>query len=116
MSQHVPLAEYEANLRFFLEQLTSPTSPYAVAHAPGLNIVLVTPPPLLLSVMGDTPFSKERVVDTTKEYADVVLRLGEEYAAKATPDGNWRLGTVNMWDATIRAAGGEGQGLAKYLR
>lgn len=116
VSQHVPIQEYEANLRFFLDQLTSPSSPYAVARTPGLNIVLITPPPLLVSMMGDTPFSRERVPATTKAYADVVLRLGEEYAAKATLGGNWRVGTVNMWDATIAAAGGEGDELAKYLR
>ncbi|BEI82850.1 hypothetical protein CcaverHIS002_0307180 [Cutaneotrichosporon cavernicola] len=115
VSQHVPLSEYEANLRFFLDNLTSPTSPYAVAHEQGLNIVLVTPPPLCVSIMGDCPFARERVPAITKEYVDVVLRLGEEYAAKATKDGNWRLGTVDMWDATIKAAGGEGEELAKYL-
>jgi hypothetical protein len=116
VSQHVPLAEYEANLRFFLDNLTSPTSPYAVAHERGLNIVLVTPPPLCVPMMGDCPFARERVPATTKEYADVVLRLGKEYAALATEDATWRIGTVDMWSATIKAAGGEGMELAKYLR
>lgn len=116
VSQHVPLAEYEANIRFFLDSLTSPSSPYAVAHEHGLNIVLVTPPPLCVPIMGDCPFARERVPATSKEYVDVVLRLGEEYAAKVTADGNWRIGTVDMWAATIKSAGGEGEELAKYLR
>ncbi|CAK9780049.1 SGNH hydrolase [Cutaneotrichosporon oleaginosum] len=113
VAQHVPLDEYEANLRFFLEGLTSPASPYAVAHARGLNIVLVTPPPLCVPLMGGGAFAREREPATTKAYADVVLRLGEEYAGKAGE--NWRIGTVDMWGATLKAAGGEGEELAKYL-
>lgn len=116
VSQHVPLAEYEANLRFFLESLTAPDSPYAVAHAKGLNIVLVTPPPLLVSMMADDPsFACQRVPAVTKTYRDVVLSLAAEYKTKETPEGNWRIGAVDMWGATIAAAGGEGEGLREFL-
>lgn len=115
VNQHVPLPEYEANLRYFLDQLTSPDSPYAAAHTPGLNIVLITPPPLYIPMMGDIPWAKERVPSTTKEYVDAVKRVGEEYAAKATEGANWRVGVVDMWSAVL-AAGGEGEGLRKYLR
>lgn len=108
------LADYEANLRFFLEGLTSPESPYAAAHAKGLNIVLVTPPPLLLSLMVN--YAPEREVALTKTYADVVVKLAAEYKTKETENGNWRIGLIDMWSATINAAGGEGEGLAKYLR
>ena len=116
VSQHVPLAEYESNLRFFLDSLTSPDSPYAVAHAKGLNIVLVTPPPLFVSMMEDESFASQRVPAVTKKYRDVVLALGAEYKAKETPDGNWRIGAVDMWDGIFTAAGGEGDGLREYLR
>lgn len=115
-SQHVPIEEYEDNLRFFLDSLTSKESPYAAAHTPGLNIVLVTPPPLYVDMMGDAPFAGERLPGTTREYAEVVKRLGEEYAAKRSDGDNWAIGTVNMYEGIIAAAGGDGEELREYLR
>lgn len=118
--QHVPLDEYTSHIRFFLEQLTSPHSELAVAHTKGLNIVLVTPPPLLVSLMGDGPFSLERTNENTKLYADAVLSLAAEYKAKETEGGNWRIGIVDMWTKTLEVAaaatGNADDGLPEYLR
>lgn len=116
--QHVPLPEYIDNLRFFLDALTSPASPYAAAHSEGLNIVLVTPPPLLVSMMaGDPEFAAQRVPGVTKRYAEAVIELGAEYKAKeAEGAGRWKIGVVDMWNKTIEAAGGEGEGLSEFLR
>jgi hypothetical protein len=120
VSQAVPLDEYKAHLRFFLESLTSSDSPYAAAHEPGLNIVLITPGPLCLRQMAQSPYPIDRHPDVTKPYADAVLELGQEYKAKETPEGNWRVATINMWDCVLEAAG-EGrsdpdEGLPVYLR
>lgn len=103
--QAVPLDEYTAHLRFFLESLTSPDSPYAAAHEAGLNIVLITPPPLNLKQMEGLPWPIDRHPDITKTYTDAVLALGKEYKAKETPEGNWRVGTINMWDRVLEEAG-----------
>ncbi|KAL1407206.1 isoamyl acetate-hydrolyzing esterase [Vanrija albida] len=113
--QHVPLAEYTANLRFFLDALTSPTSPYAAAHGKGLNIVLVTPPPIYPPAMGGGPFARERDPAVSAQYAAAVRALGAEYAALESDEGNWRVGVVDMWSAVIRAAGGEGDELRAFL-
>lgn len=102
-------------MRFFLDALTAEDSPYDVAHRPGLNIVLVTPPPIYVGMMGDDPFSKEREPATSKAYAEVVVRLGKEYAGKQSGK-HWALGTVNMHEAVVAAAGGEGEELRDYLR
>lgn len=116
--QHVPVKEYEDNLRFFLESLTAEDSPYAAAHTPGLNIVLVTPPPVYVGMMDPKdPFSKQRLSATTKEYAEVVKRLGEEYASKQSNGTakNWAIGTVDMYEGMLEAAGGDGEELREYL-
>lgn len=67
-------------------------------------------------MMEGKPEDNERQPPVTKTYVDVVVKLAAEYKTKETEDGNWRVGLVNMWDATIAAAGGEGEGLRKYLR
>lgn len=103
-------------MRFFLESLTSPSSPYAAAHAKGLNIVLVTPPPIYPAAMGGGPFSRERVPEVSRGYVDAVRALAAEFKSKETPEGNWRVGLVDMWDGVIRAAGGEGEELRAFLR
>lgn len=110
-SQHVPIEEYEDNLRFFIESLSSPDSPYAAAHTPGLNIVLVTPPPLYPEMMEGVSWASERRQEVTKSYAEVVKRLGKEYAAKGVT-----IGVVDMFEGVLAAAGGEGEGLREYLR
>jgi hypothetical protein len=104
VSQAVPLDEFVENLRFFLDSLTSVDSPYAVAHEKGLNIVLITPPPLSHHMMRHLDWVNERHPDVTRKYVDAVLALGEEYKAKETEEGNWRIGTINMWDRVNEAA------------
>lgn len=113
--QAVPLEEYKAHLRFFLESLTATDSPYAVAHEPGLNIVLITPPPLNLKQMEGSPWPIDRHPDITKKYTDAVLELGEEYKAKETLEGNWRIGTINLWDRILEKAGKENEDLTVSL-
>lgn len=95
-----------------VEQLTSPDSKYATAHEKGFNVVLVTPPPILLSMTG----SDERIPERTKQYVDVVAKLADEFKRKQKDDGNWRIGLVNMYDAIVAAAGGDGEEMRPYLR
>lgn len=117
VAQAVPLDEYKSNLRFFLESLTSTESEYAVAHTPGLNVVLVTPPPIYPAMMGpeDNLFRLERTVEASKAYADAVLELAAEYKTKESEGGNWKIGVIDMWGETLKAAGGQGEGLREFL-
>lgn len=97
--QHVPLDEYTANLHSILEALTSPDSPYAVAETKGLNIVLITPPTLCPDRLDDPP---KRSLEVTKKYVDEVVKVGKEWKAKE--GGNWRIATINLWEAMYTKA------------
>ncbi|EJT45399.1 hypothetical protein A1Q1_06162 [Trichosporon asahii var. asahii CBS 2479] len=111
LPQHIPLEEFEKNIRYMVEQLTSSDSKYATAHEKGFNVVLVTPPPILLSMTGND----ERIPERTKQYVDVVAKLADEFKSKQKEHDNWRIGLVNMYDAIIAAAGGDGEEMRPYL-
>lgn len=102
-----------------MANLTSSTSPYAVAHPSskhGINIVLITPPPFLAS-MFDTGFVATRTMETTKQYVDAVKDVGLEFQEKVKQEGGdrVRIAVVDMWTLMLEAAGGEGEGLRPFL-
>lgn len=112
LPQYIPLEEFEENIRYMVDQLTNANSKYAAAHEAGFNIVLVTPPPILLSMTGND----ERIPERTKQYVDVVAKLADEYKSKQTEHGSWRIGLVNMYEAIIAKAGGDGEEMRPFLR
>ncbi|WVF72892.1 hypothetical protein IAT40_007710 [Kwoniella sp. CBS 6097] len=115
--QHVPLSTFKANMNHFLDSLTSPSSPYAVAQTPeALNIVLITPTifnPLQWEV--DLPEKeKSRTVEVMRTYKDAVLELGREWKKEErdqkTGKEGWKIETIDLWDAVVSANGGRGAG------
>lgn len=106
MGQHVPLDEYRANLTYFLESLTSASSPFAAAHSP-LSIVMITPPamyrPMLPPVLAEA-----REEETTKKYVDIVLELAAEWSKKGKEEGKgWRVEGIDLWSKILEDAGGQ---------
>jgi hypothetical protein len=109
--QHVPVETYTANLRYFMDELTSPSSPYAVSSTEGLNIVLITPP-ALLTTMREPEWNRKPSL--TKQYVDACLQVAEEWKAKQAGK-TWRVGSIDAWNAIINAAGGEGEELRPFF-
>lgn len=136
--QHLSLSDFETNLRTILTNLTSPDSEYAVSETP-VSIVLITPAPCLLSQMEETRRTS-RSLERTREFRDAVLKIGEEWKDKeleqehagagietghtdgessreGTREKNrWKIETIDLWEAMVASAGGEGEELAPYLR
>ncbi|WVR07609.1 hypothetical protein IAU60_004651 [Kwoniella sp. DSM 27419] len=104
--QHVPLDEFEANMNFFLDSLTSTSSPYATAHLPeALNIVLITPTIYDPNTWeSDLPAEKKsRRLDHTRKYKDAVLKLGKEWKSKEKHGSGWKIETIDLWEAIVTA-------------
>jgi len=112
--QHVPLEDYTSNLNQFLHLLTSSDSPYAVAHQDvPLNIILITPPPMYKPGM-DAEGRGNRDEKVTKTYADAVLGIGKEWAAKSSE--HWKVGAVDLWSGIETAANAGGpEALGEYF-
>ncbi|ODN87723.1 hypothetical protein L198_06953 [Cryptococcus wingfieldii CBS 7118] len=114
--QHNTIQDFQSNLTHFLTSLTSPSSPYAAAQNPrALNIVLITPPPVYAPQM-DERGRRERTLERTKEFVDVVKALGAEWG----PEGRegkgkeWKVGVLDLWGAMEKEVG-LGDGLAPYF-
>jgi hypothetical protein len=119
MAQHLSLEKFKENMRFFLEALTSPDSPYAIADTP-VSIILITPGPCALTQLSHWKrgcISRERF----NEFRQAVLDLAEEWKVKEVLDIkhkqgglSWKLGVIDFWDTLITAAGGDGVELEPY--
>ena len=112
--QNVPLPEFTANLRTMMDNLTSPSSPYAVAHTQGFNVVLITPPPMYPPGM-DADSRGNRSVEVTKKYAEAVLSIAKEYQGKERGSSTWKVGSIDLFNAVLEDAGGDGPGLTPYF-
>jgi len=113
--QYTPIDVFVSIMDKFLENLTSPSSPYAVASTP-VSIILITPGPMLFSLMGGGK-PTFRSMERTKEFVDAVLSIGQRWKGiegRQNTSG-WKIATVNLWDAMVRDAGGMGEELAPYL-
>lgn len=90
----IGITDFEANLRTILDGLTSPNSPYAVAHSQTpLSIILITPPFIHEPMLDQPPHLTNHQMGL---YRDVVLRVGTEWDDKA--DGaKWKVGTVDLY-------------------
>ncbi|WVQ84686.1 hypothetical protein IAT38_006841 [Cryptococcus sp. DSM 104549] len=119
-NQHVPVDVFKANLRTFLTNLTSPSSPYAAAHSPqALNIVLITPTifsPLQWEA-GLPADKRSRSLESTRAYRDAVLEVGLEWKENEKEGTGWKFGVIDLWQAMVEANGGKEQGpeLARFF-
>jgi hypothetical protein len=114
VNKHVDPPQYRQNIEEILECLTSPSSPYAIAHSKvPLSIILITPPTTVKSMLDDPSHFQNSVVE---QYRDVVLDVGQRWADKRNKDDNWKLATINLYDALVKAGqtGGMEQ-LHKYV-
>lgn len=108
--KHVDLPRYRQNIQEILDRLTSPASPYAVAHSDvPLSIILITPPTTVESMLDNPSHFHNSVVE---QYRDVVLEIGEEWVDKNKADDNWKLATINLYDALVKA--GEDGGIEQF--
>ncbi|OMH84688.1 Isoamyl acetate-hydrolyzing esterase-like protein [Zancudomyces culisetae] len=87
--QHVPLAEYGANIRQMIDFLTNKESEY---YNPDVKIILITPPPLcstmwqeILKEKGYTEVNRNN--QSVKIYADEVVKIGKDY----------NIPVINLW-------------------
>jgi hypothetical protein len=118
--QSVSLPDFVKNLHAILSDLTSPSSPYAIADTP-LSIVLITPGPCLTS-MFESYQVKWRTPESTREFRDAVLQVGAEWKARekaqelnGAKQRGWSIETVDFWADLVKQAGGEGEELRPYL-
>lgn len=99
-SKTVPLEVFRQNIQQILDLLTSPSSPYAVAHGSHpLSIILITPPAIHDDMLGDTPAVSN---EHTKLYRDAVLQIGAEWQKKQQGE-RWKLGTIDFFGALATA-------------
>jgi hypothetical protein len=106
---------YRANIEAYLRDFTSPDSDYAIAHQQQpLNIILITPPPVLPS-MYEATAEKRRRLDWTNEYRLAMLTIGKSWMASNTAQDKWKLGVIDLWAAIEREAGGLGPELRPFF-
>ena len=107
--QHVPLAEFKANLN---QMVTAIKSPESARYSPTTRIILISPPPVNTLQRGadlaarDPPLALDRHFEVTKAYARAVKEVAEAE----------NVGFVDIWTALWDAAGHEEKSLGKYLR
>ncbi|KAL4068068.1 SGNH hydrolase-type esterase domain-containing protein [Scleroderma citrinum] len=94
--QHVPREEYMQNLKYLVDMIRSPTSPY---YSPHTRIILITPPPV------NSHQRSDRVFDITKSYAEAAKETGSAL----------QLPVADVWTAIWEASGKDEKALEKYL-
>lgn len=111
-SKHVPIPLFRNNMETILERLTSPSSPYAIAHSSiPVSIILITPPGIEDSFRDDPDnVNSER----TRKYSDTVLDIGREWAEKHKEGDSWKIGSIDLSDAIIKA--GERGGTRRFYK
>lgn len=108
--KHVPLAQFRQNIETILHLLTSPASPYAIAHSKvPVSIFLISPSGIEDS-MRDDPHHVSAAA--TKEYVDAVLEIGDRWVKKREKTDNWKIGTVDLYGAILKA--GEQGGTRRF--
>ncbi|WWC64488.1 uncharacterized protein I303_107098 [Kwoniella dejecticola CBS 10117] len=105
-------SHFKANYEYFLHNLTSPESPYAVSETP-VHILLITPPPPYDPQIPE-PAKWVRSTERTLEFVDVVKDLGREWKAKEQKDG-FKIEVLDLWEAMEDRAGGLGDGLEPFF-
>jgi hypothetical protein len=111
-SKHVPIPLFRQNIETILERLTSPSSPYAIAHSSvTVSIILITPPGIEDSFRDDPDnINSER----TQTYSDAVLDIGKEWARKNKAGDKWKIGSIDLAGALLKA--GEQGGTRQFYK
>ncbi|KAF9650917.1 GDSL Lipase/Acylhydrolase [Thelephora ganbajun] len=106
--QHVPLAQFIANLKHLITMVKSPSSEY---YSPKTRILLISPPPVNTYqrsaelVSRDPPRNCDREFGFTKLYAEAVVKTAQEEGAAV----------VDVWTVLWEAAGKDERALSAYL-
>ncbi|OCF38036.1 hypothetical protein I317_04819 [Kwoniella heveanensis CBS 569] len=111
-----PPEVFKSNTHHMLTQLTSPTSPYAIADTP-VHIILITPPP---PYDPQVPLPAKWVRDQARSlrFAEAVRELGKEWKVREGSEENqtgWRVEVLDLWAEMEKRAGGLGHGLAPFF-
>ncbi|KAJ9096028.1 hypothetical protein QFC21_005392 [Naganishia friedmannii] len=101
----VPLDQYKANLNKMLELFLDPTSDF---YLPGVRIVLLTPPPVVVSMMPKEDAATV-ALDHTRQYKDACLSIGQKWSRES----GGKVQVLDCWKAVSEAAGGEDDDLLR---
>jgi hypothetical protein len=111
-SKHVPIPEFKQYINTILNNLTSESSPYAIAHSKDqLSIILITPPAIEDGMIDDLSHLNDA---RTKGYRDAVLDIGREWAEKEGNGDRWKLATIDLYGAIVKA--GEEGGTSRFYK
>ena len=106
--QHVPLAQFAANLKQLITMVRSPSSEY---YSPKTRILLISPPPVntyqrsMDLASRNPPRECDRDFEFTKLYARAVVKIAQEEG----------VAVADIWTVIWEAAGREEQALSAYL-
>ena len=106
--QHVPLAQFVANLKHLIAMVRSPSSEY---YSPKTRILLISPPPVNTYQRGaelasrDPPRACDREFEYTKLYARAVVKTAQDEG----------VAIADVWTVIWKAAGEEERALSAYL-
>ncbi|WWC72098.1 uncharacterized protein I206_106058 [Kwoniella pini CBS 10737] len=103
---------FKENYEYFLNNLTSPKSPYKISES-NLHILLITPPP---------PFDPQipqpaKWIRNTKrsfEFVKIVRELSKEWKLKENQN-NFTIEILDLWKVLENKAGGLGDGLEPFF-
>jgi len=110
--KHVPVSVFRKNMEEILDRLTSPSSPYAIAHSDyPVSIILITPGGVQDSMRNDP---HHVLAAESKKYSDAVLDIGQQWAQKNKEGNNWKIGTIDLYGAILKA--GEQGGRERFYR
>jgi hypothetical protein len=103
--KHVPLGIFRQNIETILQLLTSPQSPYAIAHSKTpVSIFLISPAGVEDSMRDDPDHVR---AEKTKAYVDAVLEIGDRWVKRRQKTDNWKIGVIDLHGA-IQKAGEHG--------
>ena len=106
--QHVPLAQFVANLKHLITMVRSPSSEY---YSPKTRILLISPPPVNTYQRGEDLASRnpprkcDREFEFTKLYAEAVVKTAQEEG----------VAVADVWTVIWEAAGKDERALSAYL-
>lgn len=110
--QHVDLKTFRSNLDKMVDTLVNPTGGYAIANQDQVNVILITCPPWVASMMDEGLSVGRKDIKVTEGYRQAVLDAGKEWKDKSE---KFKVETVDLFGAIEKAAGGLGDELRPYF-